>query len=427
MMRNWRWLGGVCCASLVAGVATFWHSTAATAQPGVTCDTPTTVFCDSSVPLPPNWHGHVFKLSQNYPAAAAAEPQPWLSFDPTTQQQQYIQAVLQYFYQGNIRPDAELSFEPSLNSSRQWFNAPWQDFGANGREPIHGMTRERVSRPQELDPHQTHAWNNYAVGFYNAPGGVTIGRVWSNHGAPNPSLALMSNGTVAAKLIFTTAPVSEVPYLQGAPVWNAYVYANPNDPAPKANSPRAVLQLRLLQIDIAVKDSRLASTTGWAFGTFVYGGGPSGTLGSGWTNVAPVGLIWGNDPGFNGTGTLQQSRLNPSVHMPHVGYQGRLNGPIDNAISSCTSCHGTAEFPAGVMVPPNGVNPAPWFRNIASGSTFDPGRTSIDYSLQLTVGLTNFRAASALAHAPNFAVRQQILRSILQTDGTPPRDGGPMH
>ena len=55
------------------------------------------------------------------------------------------------------------------------------------------------------------------------------------------------------------------------------MYADPNDPAPKATSPRAVLSVRLLQIDVAVKDDRVSDMTGWVFGTFVYGGGPWGT------------------------------------------------------------------------------------------------------------------------------------------------------
>jgi|SRR5581483_7244918 len=237
----------------------------------------------------------------------------------------------------------------------------------------------------------------------------------------------MPNGTVAAKLLFTTAPVSEVPYLQGAPTWNSFVYAGLNDPAPRPNSARAIVQLRLLQIDVAVKDPRVSETTGWVFGTFAYGGGPDGKAGAGWTNVAPVGLMWGNDPEYSGAGPLKQTLLNPTVHMPHVGYQGRLNGPVDNPTSSCLSCHATAETPAGTMVPGNGVDPAPWFRNIPAGTPFDTGRQSLDYSLQLSVGISNFQAARALAHAPNLTARRNLIRRIMQTDVRPPRDGGPIH
>src|SRR5579864_6600927 len=125
------------------------------------CDTPTTPFCSSTVPLPPGWTGRTFVLRQDYPAAAPADTKPWLAFDPKTQPAQYIAAVLAYFYEGNIRPDAEASFDPQLNTVRAWYNAPWQDFGLNGREPAHGMTRERLSRAGELAPQQTHQWNNF--------------------------------------------------------------------------------------------------------------------------------------------------------------------------------------------------------------------------------------------------------------------------
>ena len=397
----------------------------ALAQPA--CDTPTTAFCDAVVPLPAGWQGNVFRLSQSYPTAASADAQPWTAVTPVADPDKYIRAVLAYFFEGNIRDDAEASFNPALNTTRKWYNAPWQDYGTNGREPIHGMTRERVSRPFELDSHQSHTWNNYAIGFYNAPGGVVIGRVWTDHGKPDAALGLMPEGAVAGKLLFTTAPVSEVPYLAGAPAWNAFVYADPNDPAPRATSPRAIMQVRLLQIDVAVKDQRLAGTTGWAFGTFVYGGGPGGAPGSGWTNVTPVGLMWGNDPGYTGSGPLTQTWINPAVHMPHLGYQGRLNGPVDNAVSSCLSCHATAESPAGALIPPKGADPAPWFRNIAAGSPFDPGRQSLDYSLQLSVGLSNFQAAQALARTPDLAARHDLTAVFDQQDTPPPRDGGQIH
>lgn len=415
------------CALIAAGGLGFasWRQSAQ-AQPIAMCDTPKTPFCSSAVSLPPNWKGRVFKLSQAYPKVAPTDAQPWLAFDPTTQPDQYISAVLSYFYEGNLRADVEASFDPTLNTVRGWYNAPWQDFGTNGREPLHGLTRERVSRPGELAAEQKKSWNNYAVGFYNAPGAVTIGKIWADHGKPDPSLASMPDGTVAAKLLFTTAPVAEVPYLAGAPTWNAYVFADANAGNPSPSSPRAVMPVRLLQIDIAVKDSRVGSLTGWVFGTFVYGGGPGGKAGSGWTNVAPVGLMWGNDPGYSGVGPLKQTWLNPKVNMPHVGFQGRLNGPVDNKISACLSCHGTAEMPAGVMVPPAGVDPSPWFRNIPSGTSFDPGRQSLDYSLQIAVGLGNFNAAQKLARAPNPTTRSNLLKAIIRSDATPARDGGPL-
>ena len=149
-----------------------------------------------------------------------------------------MQAVLAYVYEGNLQPDIEDSFDPRLNTRRAWYHAPWQDFGLNGREPIHGMTRERTSHPGELGPLQTHVWNNFAVGMYNAAGATALGRVWADHGAPRPDLSRMPEGTVAAKLLFTTAPESEVPYLKGAPTWNAYVFADANQGDPEPSAPK---------------------------------------------------------------------------------------------------------------------------------------------------------------------------------------------
>ena len=114
------------------------------------CDTPQTPFCDALMAPIPNWTGHVFHLSQDYPTAVGPDVQPWLQFDPKTQPDQYLNAALSYFFEGNIQADTELSFDPTLNNVRAWYNAPWQNVGTNGREFIHGLTRERVSRPQEL-------------------------------------------------------------------------------------------------------------------------------------------------------------------------------------------------------------------------------------------------------------------------------------
>ncbi|HEY4942929.1 MAG TPA: hypothetical protein VII56_15985 [Rhizomicrobium sp.] len=402
------------------------------------CDTPTTPFCNALMKPTVGWKGHVFHLAQDYPATAAPDQMPWLKFDPKTQGNDYLKSVLDYFYEGNIKPTVEESFDPAQNSVRKWYNAPWQDFGKGGREFIHGLTRERVTAIGELYTPpaackkkplpKTCNWNNYAVGFYNMPGGTIIGRVWSDHGKPDPALASFPEGTVAAKLLFTTAPVAQVPYLAGAPQWQAYVYADPhiqtsdipNDPAKRV---RAVLTVRLLQIDIAVKDSRVASTTGWIMGTFVYGGGPGGPKGAGWTNVAPVGIMWGNDP--QGA-PLKETVLNAAVHMPHVGYQGRLNGPVDNPISSCLSCHATGESPVGAGMIPSPAGNSRWFQNTPSGTPFDAGSHSTDYSLQLSVGIANFLEQMKIMHAPTPTAKAQEIARKNQLENRSPREGSPI-
>jgi hypothetical protein len=243
-------------------------------------------------------------------------------------------------------------------------------------------------------------------------------------------------GTVAGKLLFTTASEQEAPFLAGSPAWQAYVYANVNNPTPKASDPRGLVPVRLLQIDIAVKDRR--APLGWVFGTFVYGGGPrpGGKAGSGWTNVAPVGVMWGNDPPYRKQAALSETWLNPAVQMPHVGYQGRLNGPVDNPMSSCMSCHSTAQFipesptePMTVaqvpMIPALAGDPR-WFRNIPSGSPFSAGGVTFDYSLQLWAGWRNFQQAHKIAKATPDE-RKALVEQAIAASTRPPRDGGPHH
>ncbi len=414
---------GVC----VAGLALAPHGAIGqgTASSG-NCDTPTTPFCNSSVPFPSGWTGRRFVLAQDYPQGGAPDTMPWLTIDPFKNPGGYTNSVVQYFFEGNVRASVADSFDPRLNTVRGWYNAPWQNVGPNGREPIHGLTRERASMPGELGPNQKQVWNNYAIGFYNPAGGAMIGNVWRDHGKPDPSKSITAEGTVAAKLLFTTASDAEVPWLKGSPGWDAYIFADLHNPGSyDPNAPRKVTKVRLLQLDIAVKDKR--SPVGWFFGTFVYGGGPTGRSGQGWSNIAPVGLMWGNDPGYSGRGPLRETWINPAVKMPHLGYQGRLNGPVDNPKSSCLSCHMTAESPASLddlianLLPPKGANPARWFQNIPSGKPFTPGKQSNDYSMNMAFGFAGFAAANAVKAAATPALRLRAQQNLHRAAAKPSR------
>lgn len=403
----------------------FWGAQQGSAQVAVKCNLANGPFCNSMISAPPEWKGPLFKLSQDYPEKALPDNVPWTDIDPAWEPDKYAMAVLSYFYEGNIRSDVEQSFKPELNPVRRWYHAPWLDAGPNGREPIQGLTRERSSRPLELGADQKSLWNNWAVGFYNAPGGVTIGQVWADHGKPNPALASMPEGTVAAKLLFTTANETEVPFLRGAPEWRAFIYEDVHADSHQLSDARETLPVRLLQIDFAVKDSKHSPVTGWIFGTFVYGGAKV-TTGSGWQNVAPVGLMWGNDPDYSGTGEIREQRLNSHVQLVHYGYQGRLNGPVDNPRSSCLSCHATAEVTQGDLLPASGSTPeqiARFFRNVPSGQPFTAGAISTDYSLQLSIGIKAFSESQA-AKTLSPAKWKLYLQQLRARSERPARDGG---
>jgi len=375
------------------------------------------VFPDCSYSPPPGWNpaggDPVFVLSQDYPTTdpSPSVTQPWKAIDFRQQPAAYMQAVIDYCYEGNL----EVQFRGQDNATRKWYHAPWLHPGPNGREFTHGLTLERMSRQGELAATQTSTPHNFAVGLYNAPGGYTIGRVWADSNHPDASKAVFPEGTVAFKLLFTQATKDQVPYLDGSPEWIA-----DTDRSNDANQIRAN-KVRLLQIDIAVKDSR-SSEGGWIFGTFQFD--KSVAAQDPWHQITPVTLMWGNDPTFtpadydpangkipqeswiNGAAPVvaYRSSLPPSSSAPRVlGWAGRGNGPVDNSVSSCLSCHGVAEQQkASNMLPPSGSSDQQklkWFRNLGPLEPFDNDghHQSLDFSLQLAVGIDN-QSRSPAAH-----------------------------
>jgi hypothetical protein len=342
------------------------------------------------------WQGPIFHLSQDYPRLKPApRPQPWKKYDFTNedQWQDYLNAVLRYCLEGNV----EVDWDASRNKIRGWYHAPWMHWGPNGREFIHGLTHERVSLPGELAPSQKSMFQNWAVGMYNAPGGWIIGRIWRNHDRPNLSaLRSFPDGTVSIKLLFTQATVKEVPYLAGSKEWDAYIYDKTEFPV-NPNGTRSIQKLRLLQVDIAVRDDRNDKNTGWVFGTFTYNGKLSAN--SVYDKLVPIGIMWGNDPQAKAaTDKITETFINRSSDLPtqHLGWNGRLDGPVDNPMSSCLSCHSTSQWPVlAPLIPPKsaplGSNEwMVWFRNVKAGTPFSSGAHSLDYSLQLGTGLQNF-------------------------------------
>ena len=356
-------------------------------------------FPDAHDEAPPNWTGAVFRLSQAYPQTMPGlGDTPWRAIDFKQDPVAYVEAVLRYALEGNT----EVDFRGQDNPVRKWFHAPWLHAGPNGREFIHGMTHERVSRPKELAPTQTDPAQNWAVGMYNPRGGFVVGQVWQNRDNPDPTKAEFPEGTVAFKLLFTSASVQQVPFLKGSLEWQADINRTAGTTPPPT--------LRLLQIDVAVRDSRADDTTGWVFGTFIYDGdAPGDTV---WKRMVPVGAMWGNDPErLDDDGPLQETAINPAAQplVQHLGYKGRLNGPVDNPGSSCLSCHSTAEIPTDLSRPNvPGVPPAPatptvlaqYFRNIKAHTPFTDGEFALDYSLQLQNGIANWARETGVKFPP---------------------------
>jgi hypothetical protein len=365
---------------------------------------------------PSDWKGPVFRLSDRFPTAPVGDggAQAWRDtkyeamFSPATPvdsrtalARDYIWALMRYIQEGNIDSGSVTSdWNVCENKVRNWYHMPFQTYDAlSGREFVHGLTREApvtfslraVSNPDKTDTLATTVW---AVAFFNPTAAHTLGQVWKADGkavVPTANLSF-DEGAVIGKLLFSTATPKQMPVLTNMPVWTA----NISDPAfcvckpnPGESScsmedvsqqcPRSTTKwttLHLLQFDVSVKDSR-AEGTGWVFGTFVADGQQAAGETNPWNRIAPLGLMWGNDPvpigGYaintpadpRANGFAQEvifwdvvDRLNAgggtivAKRPGHLGCNSRLNGPADNANSACMSCHMTASVADGTLTTP---------------------------------------------------------------------------
>jgi hypothetical protein len=352
-----------------------------------------------------NPNGRIFQLSQNYDEAREKtnESFAWKQIARTpdelkTKWKEYLLAVLDYAYAGNLETD----WAVQENNSRKWFHAPWMHAGVTGREFLRGLTVERRSCSKELlegkicDDDKLPI-ENWAVSVYNEPGAYYIGQVWKEMLKPNPNPKNFASGgfpegTVAVKLLFTQA---EPEFLKNSIVWQADIYRGKMPPQ----------TMRLLQVDLSVRDD--ISPTGWVFGTFIYhDNAPPISYAAhlppdkqGWLRVEPLGLMFGNE--------TSESFLNRTVSVPqHFGCGQRLNGPVDNPKSSCLACHAQAEIPQdldfdklNLTYPPmtcdeqtddfwfKRVNPRSDVKKEKTLSAPDKQTVSLDFSLQLREGI----------------------------------------
>ncbi|TPE46783.1 hypothetical protein [Amaricoccus solimangrovi] len=340
--------------------------------------------------------GPWFRLSQDYPATAPAADAPWLSIDYTTATgaDAWLYALRDYVFLGMIEAD----FRPEANPLRRWYHMPMMNFGPARREHRHGLTSERTVFGPELGLKPGMRAENFAIGFYNAVGAVTIGRVLGGD-VPDLTDTRFGPGTVSFKILFSAARPDDFQdavgdLLAGAPSWTIATDDGP-------------LDVRLMQMDVAATSPE--SSVGWVFGTFAYD--RDAEENSPWMKLRPVGLSWGNDPGVTpadvASGTaLQESRVSaasPAYAAAHLGWAGRVNGPVDNPMSGCLSCHGTAQYPMVPLFPGaacgTDAQRLQWFRNfdgsvpfgrIGASCALDPdptGLVALDFSLQMKVVL----------------------------------------
>jgi len=341
-----------------------------------------------------------FVLSQNYPATAPTGDAPWLAIDfknGVAGANDYLKALRDYAFDGMIAAD----FRPENNTVRQWFHMPLMNYSNARREPIHGLTSERPITGPELGLKKGVKINNYAVGFYNAAGGSTIGNVWKS-GHADVTKSIFAPGTMTFKILFSDAKPTDFAkgdLMAGSPTWTIQTTTGKKT-------------VRLLQMDVSANDPR--SPTGWVFGTYAFDSAATDT--PAWLRLRPVGLSWGNDPGFTPNDQkagkkLMESTISdqiPAYAKAHLGWAGRTNGPVDNPLSGCLSCHGTAQFPRAADLGffldaacNTDAKKLQWFQNSPNTKAFGaidaatclptstPATVSLDFSLQMQVAAKN--------------------------------------
>lgn len=388
-----------------------------------------TAACVGAAPLdriekpPTTWRGHVFTPSFKFPTKPNVEPYPWQSISFRKEPERFLRELLAYTLDGQDRIDWNLE----ANKRRRWYHMPWLGPGANGREFIHGLTRGRDLAPGELGNAQTACHQNWAIAFYNDAGGAVLGKIWGS-GRRDPSLNALPFpvGTVAVKIVFTEATVADDPKLANAPEIDANIHADatPGDAhcaeaisnnKPASREPR---KLRLIQIDLAVREDRASYKTGWVFGSFRYDGTIPGS--DPWAKLVPMGLMWGNDPQLSDDAATAGAKPRQSIVFDAglgFGRGGRMNGIVDDRSSACSSCHMAAQWPtvAPMTAPPPWADAKCWFRNLDARYTFGfpPGTgkgctdvaalektQSLDFSLQLAIALRNWSMERAQSGKP---------------------------
>jgi hypothetical protein len=371
---------------------------------------------------PAGWRGPVFAPSFNFPKKAAREIHPWTAISFRKEPKRYLQALLSYALEGQDRAHWRLR----SNKVRRWYHVPWLGPGANGREFIHGLTRARDFAPGELGPAQTACRQNWALAFYNDIGGTTLRGIWGR-GERDPDLGAFPfpEGTVAIKLVFTEATSTDDTKLEGAPTLDANIHAAaapglcaPAITASGKPAPRTPGALRLIQIDLAVREDRASYKTGWVFGSYRYDGTMPGP--DPWAKLAPLGLMWGNDPQLTDDAAAAGAAPRQSIVFATgrgFGRGGRMNGLVDERGSACSSCHMAAQWPtvAPMTAPAAWPEAKCWFRNLDARYTFgfppgvkggcaDPTALeqvrALDFSLQLAIALRNWGMERARSGKP---------------------------
>ena len=320
------------------------------------------------------------------------EARPWKGMDIRTEEggRKFAHVVLDYFWdslvQDTANPNNNLKADKIAKGKVQWCHMPWLNVGDSGREMIHGLTKERDLERSEIYPEvattKDKEGSDWGIGFYNDIACASVNNVFGAGAnllaVPDFTKVNFPDGSVSVKVLFTTARLEAL---------KDSLAIKANVSLPKSTS-RRIREVKMVQIDVAVKDSTLVGVRkeadAWLMTTFYFDASylaPSrhkfkGALAA-LSKMRPIGIQNGFDPECSLI--FKDSKTN-SANNAHFGVSPRLmNGPADNPKGSCLGCHGTAGTTQG-MVP--GIKDFADYERVRS--------TTLDFSQQLALAKKNY-------------------------------------
>ncbi len=407
--------------SLVVLAAVLWQSSKPVDSQSAPKSSPTSLFAfrNNADSIPSGWTGPTFKLSHSYPKQQPKCEAPWLKRQVDFNNQNskwsdwegYVKDIMKYAFEqqdGNL-PD-NIGWNTQVNGQTRWYHIPWMAYDPHGgREFVHGLTNELSTALTTFlnNPASGRAsgkatlagtkpvngaiplFETWSVGMYNPCGAYAIGQAFPETGAPatykdSKTGQLLAKGlpfpegTVVIKILNSTADPNLVPYLKSSTSWQANGHLKlakvPTQSSDYATYDRAITTVHLVQIDLAVVDSR--SPTRWVYSTLGYDDKSSGKTVL--DRMVPLGVQWGSDPqSYPGVPQAQSKPVWQSVLAPinipeHYGCNKRLAGVLDNPASSCVSCHMGSYAAAPGVLDAQGTNIPLIFVPTSTCQTYSP-------------------------------------------------------
>jgi hypothetical protein len=287
-----------------------------------------------------------FKLSQTYPAVCPPRVKRTVAEDRLPRRRQarsrYLMALRAYIYEGMIAAD----FRPGRQSGAPLVSRALDVAGKRPREFLRGMTRTRpISGARARDQNDPHR-AELGRGLYNDAGAVCrSARSGRTRFAPDPGAGKFRRGHRGREdSVFRSdcRRLHRTRLLAGSRAWIVKSRHCTRKPLKKGIGTCDCCQMDVAAVRIRAPptragcSARLRSTRTSAGNT-------------GWTSWCGR-LMWGADPKLLASSGQKPSRTQVNrrrrrTALNHLGWGGRMNGPVDIPRSSVSDATAPAQVP----------------------------------------------------------------------------------